>query len=938
MIPLDRRDRIFICYSRSDDRTYVTEVVGWLTPYAQDRGCEVWTDEYIKPGDDFERVIEESIRRSRVAVLLVSQAFLNSRFIREVELPALLRHEVTLVPMLVEHCTWDALPLLTTITWAHDQRRDEPLSSLSREGRTKRLTEVARGVRELLLPSAGTPPERRQVDAPAPDALATTPRPAELDGVPELPRSLVPRDERDQVVAHLTAESSTGAVGITGTGPQGAGGVGKSVLAAQVARDPRVLERFTAVHWVTVGQDADLAAVQQELLLRLGSEGPVIHSIWEGCQRLEQVLADQQVLLVVDDVWTVAAAEAFRVVGPRGRVLYTARDPAALRAVSAQLEAVGALTDDQALALAAGVLDGSLPDEAALQAFHEVGNVALAVGLVAATVRAGRSWRQVRDALTRRRPIFGAHPYADTFKAIELRVSSLTEEVRRAVMSFAVFPPDVALPVQVVARYWRTSHPRTHALLTELTVAELIAYDRSARTVRLHDLVLEYLQLHGTRLATRHHDLLAVYRDTLVEPSRGWWQLAEDEPYLWDHLLHHLRGAGDSRGVEDTYGDPRFLAKRISVGGTYRVDHDLGRARGLVPDDGRLGAVHRWLADHSAHLDDLDRTADVAATMRLWLQASPGLAATADQLDPLLPDVHLTVRWGRLGDDRPDPSHRITAVASSVDGTRIACGGERGAVLLDRAGEFVADLPGGRAVTAIAISPDPAVIALGGDGGLLLVRDTDVVLRDRELRTRTVAFSPAGDLLAAAGRTDGRVHVWEAPAGAHHRASAAEHGGWVRTVSFSPDGRRIASASDDGSVLVWDAETLRPLDRLEAAAGGWITCVRFAADGSVVAAGDEAHIRRWTSAGDPLPHLHGHRAWVTAMAFSPDGDFLLSGDELGELRLWNWREARCVSTQRVHECTDISWTDGGIVIATGGHPAAFQLRLRPRVPGRPGSA
>jgi len=72
------------------------------------------------------------------------------------------------------------------------------------------------------------------------------------------------------------------------------------------------------------------------------------------------------VLLVVDDVWSAAAAQAFRVTGPRGRVLYTTRDPAVLAAVGAVAEPIGILPTAaarQLLARLAGLPEGALPPE-----------------------------------------------------------------------------------------------------------------------------------------------------------------------------------------------------------------------------------------------------------------------------------------------------------------------------------------------------------------------------------------------------------------------------------------------------------------------------------------------------------------------------------------------------------------------------------------------
>ena len=126
-----------------------------------------------------------------------------------------------------------------------------------------------------------------------------------------------------------------GAVGVTGRGLglHGQGGIGKTVLAAAVAHDAEVRRHFPdGVFWVTLGEGADLVGAQRDLLSPAGRGGGVRTAI-EGKTALTQALADRQCLLVVDDVWSGAAAAAFRVTGPRGRVLYTTRDRAVLKAV-----------------------------------------------------------------------------------------------------------------------------------------------------------------------------------------------------------------------------------------------------------------------------------------------------------------------------------------------------------------------------------------------------------------------------------------------------------------------------------------------------------------------------------------------------------------------------------------------------------------------------
>jgi WD40 repeat protein len=77
------------------------------------------------------------------------------------------------------------------------------------------------------------------------------------------------------------------------------------------------------------------------------------------------------------------------------------------------------------------------------------------------------------------------------------------------------------------------------------------------------------------------------------------------------------------------------------------------------------------------------------------------------------------------------------------------------------------------------------------------------------------AWSPAGATLAVGGG-DGTISMWSAATG-ERLATLSGHDGSVNAVRFSPDGRRLASASADQSACLWDP-----------AGGGPLLCVPFA--------------------------------------------------------------------------------------------------------------
>ncbi len=190
-----------------------------------------------------------------------------------------------------------------------------------------------------------------------------------------------------------------------------------------------------------------------------------------------------------------------------------------------------------------------------------------------------------------------------------------------------------------------------------------------------------------------------------------------------------------------------------------------------------------------------------------------------------------------------------------------------------------------------------------------------VVQTGHATRVNSVTFSPNGKVIAS-GSDDRTLKLWDAVTGKQLR-SLAGHTDGVRSVAFSPDGKVIASGSGDTTIKLWDVATGKPLRSLKAAAS--VDSVAFSPDGKVLASDG---ITLWDSAtGKQLRSVGEQTDSIGSFAFSPDGKVIASGDSYNRsIKLWDaatGKQLRTLEGYKSGVSSVVAFSPDGKVIASG---------------------
>lgn len=861
---MNEKKRAFISYARHDGDKFAAK----LSKGLMEHGFSLWRDlSQMEGGRGWWDQIVEALQNVEYLLLVLTPRALESSVVQR-EWRTARQLGVCVIP--VAGCSMDQLDLALLPRWMADvhivdidvrEQWDRLVMTLQSECRAPRVPFMA---------------------GPLPNNFVA--RPKEFD---ELVTSLL-IGERDRPVA-ATATL------------QGAGGYGKTTLAKAVCHDERIQEEFhDGILWVDLGQaPGDATPRVIDLIEILTRDRPRFANAKVAGARLGELLGDQDILLVIDDVWTRFDAEPFLMGGARTARLITTRMQEALPG-NARSVHVDEMRLDESLELLRSGLPSPGEEARLWDLARRLGRAPQLLALVNSALRQRcRQGDSVNGAIAyvttklERRGVTGFDAQDkksrenEVATTLDLSFELLDSREQARFHELSIFPQDAAIPLAMVTRLWGATSSldefETEELCLRLFGLSLLSdCDLKTRTIRLHEIIRSYLHSETTEKISEWNTLFLcdAPSDLLREPTGT-------NAYFWSNLAFHLMEAGQKDKLRELLEDYRYLQRKLEMTGPAALITDfqwLGEPQRTEDIEGTIRLSANILAHHPEQL-----AAQLYA--RIALDGRIAESIRTHSKKPWIRPLHPTFTrpGGPLIWTLEGHTAKVTTVAVTPDGQRVISGAGVGDGTLK-----VWDLATGREililrghyvaanVVGVAVTPDSQRAVSGSYDGTIRIWDLtsghEVMIIQPAGPLRVLVMTPDGRYLVSGEWRDNSLKVWDLISGCEFR-TFPERSKSVSALAVTPDSRRLVSGGDDGNLEVLDLTSGHVVLTMQGDPKG-VSALAVTPNGQRVISGSLDCIQIWDlNSGLELLRITGNFYGVTALAVTPDGRYVVSGSE-----------------------------------------------------------
>jgi WD40 repeat protein len=185
-------------------------------------------------------------------------------------------------------------------------------------------------------------------------------------------------------------------------------------------------------------------------------------------------------------------------------------------------------------------------------------------------------------------------------------------------------------------------------------------------------------------------------------------------------------------------------------------------------------------------------------------------------------------------------------------------------------------------------------------------------------------WSCAGVIAAAC--IGGPIHLLQSSTGITLRILDGHRVG-TQCLSWSHDGRLLASGGQDGKVRIWNPNSDQPVRVLDAG-GSWVEQVAFSPDGYLLATAAGRNLKLWNAQGELAQTYAPHPSTISDIQWQHQGLFLTSGcygqlatftpDTCQPIKQFRWKGS----------ILKVAWSPDGNYVATGNQDASVHFWYR----------